>query len=93
MTWFTGVYPSEHRMVNKYAVYNPPVTTIADIRDLAPELVTLAQILKGQGYATGGFTGNAGVSGGFGYEQGFDTYYYEKGINCFRNQTRSYKNG
>ena len=79
MTWFTGVYPSEHRMVNKYAVYNPPVTKIADIRDLAPELVTLAQLLKKNGYVTGGFTGNAGVSGGFGYEAGFDTYYFEKG--------------
>ena len=79
MTWFTGVYPSEHRMVNKYAVYNPPETKIADLRDLSPNLETLADVLKQHGYATGGFTGNAGVSGGFGYEQGFDTYYYVKG--------------
>ena len=79
MTWFTGVYPSEHRMTNKYAVFQPPVTTIADVRKLSPELVTLADILKENGYATGGFTGNAGVSGGFGYEQGFDEYYSEKG--------------
>ena len=79
MTWFTGVYPSEHKMVNKYAVYNPPEVKFADIRDLAPELSTLADILKKNGYATGGFTGNAGVSGGFGYEQGFDEYYYDKG--------------
>ena len=35
--------------------------------------------MKQNGYATGGFTGNAGVSGGFGYEQGFDEYYYERG--------------
>jgi choline-sulfatase len=35
--------------------------------------------MKDNGYATGGFTGNAGVSGGFGYEQGFDTYYYPRG--------------
>ncbi len=79
MTWFTGVYPSEHRMVNKYAVYKPPVTKIADLRELSPDLVTLADVLKQNGYATGGFTGNAGVSGGFGYEQGFDEYYYDKG--------------
>ena len=79
MTWFTGVYPSEHKMVNKYAVYNPPEVTISDVRKLAPELVSLADVLKKNGYATGGFTGNAGVSGGFGYEQGFDEYYYEKG--------------
>ncbi len=79
MTWFTGVYPSQHRMTNKYAVFQPPVTTIADLRELSPDLVTLADILNQNGYATGGFTGNAGVSGGFGYEQGFDQYYYEKG--------------
>lgn len=79
MTWFTGVYPSEHRMVNKYAVYDPPEMRLADIRNLSPELITLADILKANGYATGGFTGNAGVSGGFGYEKGFDEYYYVKG--------------
>lgn len=79
MTWFTGVYPSEHRMINKYAVFQPPVAKIANLKDLSPDLVTLADVLKQNGYATGGFTGNAGVSGGFGYEQGFDEYYYEKG--------------
>ena len=79
MTWFTGVYPSEHRMTNKYAIYQPTVKKIANLKELSPELVTLADILKENGYATGGFTGNAGVSGGFGYEQGFDEYYYEKG--------------
>lgn len=79
MTWFTGVYPSEHHMVNKYAVYQPPVTKTADLRELSPDLITLAEVFKQNGYATGGFTGNAGVSGGFGYEQGFDEYYYEKG--------------
>lgn len=79
MTWFTGVFPSEHRMTNKYAVYNPPVSKIANLKELSPDLVTLADVLKQQGYATGGFTGNAGVSGGFGYEQGFDEYYYDKG--------------
>ncbi|MCH8150610.1 MAG: sulfatase [Planctomycetes bacterium] len=79
MTWFTGVYPSEHRMTNKYAVFQPPITKIANLKELSPDLVTLADVLTENGYATGGFTGNAGVSGGFGYEQGFDEYYYEKG--------------
>jgi arylsulfatase A-like enzyme len=78
MTWFTGVYPSEHRMTNKYAVYNSREQKPARLKDLAPGLVTLAQTLRGHGYATGGFTGNAGVSGGFGYDQGFDTYFFER---------------
>jgi arylsulfatase A-like enzyme len=77
MTWFTGVYPSEHRMTNKFAIYNDREQKTARLSDLAPTLVTLAEILKQNGYVTGGFTGNAGVSGGFGYDQGFDVYFYE----------------
>jgi len=79
MTWFTGVYPSEHRVVNKFAVYDANVKKPANLRELAPGLTTLAEVLKRNGYATGGFTGNAGVSGMFGYEQGFDTYFAEPG--------------
>ena len=67
MSWFTGVYPSEHRMTNKYSVYGPQERRLASLRERAPHLVTLADVLRGAGYATGGFTGNAGVSGGFGY--------------------------
>ncbi len=79
MTWFTGVYPSEHRMTNKFALYTSTVQKPANLKELSPHLVTLAEVLKREGYATGGFTGNAGVSGGFGYQQGFDTYFYEPG--------------
>jgi len=79
MTWFTGVYPSDHKLVNKFSVYDPPVQKIANLKELAPNIVTLAEILKTNGYVTGGFTGNAGVSGGFGYGQGFDVYFFEKG--------------
>lgn len=78
MTWFTGVYPSEHRMTNKFAIYNDRQQKTANLQELAPHIVTLAEVLHQRGYATGGFTGNAGVSGGFGYEQGFDVYYHEK---------------
>jgi arylsulfatase A-like enzyme len=79
MTWFTGVYPSEHRLTNKFAVFNPPNNVLSNLKKLSPNMVTLAEILKQNGYATGGFTGNAGVNGFFGYDQGFDTYFYEKG--------------
>ena len=79
MTWFTGNYPSEHRLLNKFSVYNPPNNVISNLKKLSPNLVTLAEVLKENGYVTGGFTGNAGVNGFFGYDQGFDTYFYEKG--------------
>ena len=79
MTWFTGVYPSEHRLTNKFSVFNPPNNVLSNLKKLSPELVTLTEVLKQNGYATGGFTGNAGVSGFFGYGQGFDEYFFEKG--------------
>ncbi len=74
MTWFTGVYPSEHRIVNKYAEFSPLRQTPANLRELAPHLTTLAEVLRGEGYATAAFTGNAGVSGRFGFDRGFDLY-------------------
>jgi arylsulfatase A-like enzyme len=80
MTWFTGVYPSEHRLTNKFSGFNPPNNNVlSNLKKLSPELVTLAEVLKQNGYATGGFTGNAGVNGIFGYSQGFDEYFFEKG--------------
>jgi arylsulfatase A-like enzyme len=77
MSWFTGVYPSEHRRKNKYTVYNATEQRPARLKELAPHLITLAQVLKQRSYATGGFTGNAGVNGAFGFDQGFDTYHHE----------------
>lgn len=78
MTWFTGVYPSEHGLTNKFAVYSAAEKRPARLAELSPNMVTLAQVLKAKGYETGGFTGNAGVSGDFGFSQGFDAYYHEK---------------
>lgn len=78
MTWFTGVYPSEHGLTNKFILYQPPQMRLANLKEVSPHLVTLAQVMKQNGYATAGFTGNAGVSGGFGYEQGFDLYQHER---------------
>lgn len=74
MSWFTGVYPSQHKVVNKFSFYEPPVEKIAKLKELSPSLVTLAEVLKGNGYATAGFTGDAGVNGIFGFSAGFDVY-------------------
>lgn len=78
MTWFTGVYPSEHGLTNKFKVYNATVQQPARLVELAPNLQTLAQVMKAHGYATGGFSGNAGVSGDFGFAQGFDVYDHDQ---------------
>ena len=73
MSWFTGTYPSIHKVVNKYVVM-PDKLVLSNLQQLAPGTLTLAQVLRDHGYATGGFTGAAGVSGGFGFSQGFDVY-------------------
>jgi len=41
---------------------------------LNPEIITLAEILKTQGYTTGAFTGGGYVGSGFGFDRGFDFY-------------------
>lgn len=80
MTWFTGVFPSVHQMTNKYAVYNDQEQIFARIDKQAPQLKTLAEVLRKKGYLTAGFTGNAGVSKKFGYDQGFDVYVHDSQV-------------
>jgi arylsulfatase A-like enzyme len=73
MSWFTGTYPSLHKVVNKFVVY-PDKLVLSNLQNLAPGTQTLAQVLHDHGYATGGFTGAAGVGGAFGFKSGFDVY-------------------
>jgi choline-sulfatase len=79
MSIFTSLYPSEHKVVNKFVEYDKEGTTTktfkANLRELNPQAVTLAEILKKNGYVTGGFTGDAGASGSFGNGLGFDEYF------------------
>lgn len=77
MSLFTSMYPSEHKVTNKYSVYDLTHNNVVvtNLKKLTPGAMTLAEILKNQGYKTGGFTGDAGVKGAFGFSQGFDQYY------------------
>lgn len=74
ISWWTSMFPSEHKVVNRFSVYNPPVTEIANLRKLTPSAVTLAEVMKQHGYATAGFTGDAGARGAQGNNIGFDVY-------------------
>lgn len=74
MATFTGQYPTQHGVVNKYTVYNSDQQTISNLDQISPGTETLAQQFKKQGYMTGGFTGDSGVSAKFGYGNGFDVY-------------------
>ncbi|MFC1646944.1 sulfatase [Patescibacteria group bacterium] len=76
MSVFTSMYPSEHMVLNKFSDYNVETKegVIANLQKLSPAAVTLADILKKEGYLTAGFTGDAGVGSQFGFDQGFDVY-------------------
>lgn len=74
MAAFTGQYPSVTGVVNKFTVFSKTEQKFTNLAELSPNTQTLAQVLRKSGYATGGFTGDAGVSGKFGYSQGFDAY-------------------
>lgn len=77
MSILTGAYPSVHGLINKYVVYDPnnkEQQIISNLEKISPEIQTLAEALKKVGYATGGFTGDAGVGHAFGYAKGFDVY-------------------
>ncbi len=60
MSYMTSLYPSQHKMVNKYSTYAENKKVLSNLKALSPDVITLADILKEQGYATGGFTGDTG---------------------------------
>lgn len=73
MSVFTGLYPSEHKVTNKF---RPPAEGSADLEpaSLSTGVVTMAELLKAGGYRTAAFTGGAGLGGSFGFSRGFDVY-------------------
>ena len=74
MSIFTGLYPSEHKVVNKFSTFTKEEQIPSHLKKLSPDVQTLAEVMKANGYATGGFTGDAGVHRQFGYNQGFDVF-------------------
>jgi len=60
---FTGKFPPEHGVRDNGGFF------------LGPDQLTLAEILKGRGYRTGGFVAAYVLAGKWGINQGFDTYF------------------
>lgn len=75
MSWFTSLYPSQHKVTNKYSRYTEKEQVLARLSELAPEAVTLPQVLQQNGYRTAGFAGGASLSGDFGFAAGFERYF------------------
>ncbi len=61
MTMLTGLEPCAHGVMDRHGV-------------LAPDRLTLAEILRGAGYHTAAFTEDAYVVAGAGFARGFDVY-------------------
>ena len=78
MSIFTGVYPSLHKVTNKFTVTVEGKEEISNLKKLSPALLTTAEIFKLNGYTTGGFTGGAALHRQFGFAQGFDKYVDDK---------------
>jgi arylsulfatase A-like enzyme len=74
---FTGRFAFEHGADSGKA----PDGRIFDARPLGPGLPTLAEALRGCGYATAAFAANtAYLSETFGLQRGFETYDVERGL-------------
>jgi arylsulfatase A-like enzyme len=61
MTLFTGLSPSVHGVTS-------------DDRRLSPEIPTLSEVLRANGYRTFAFTGGLYVAPNFGFGRGFESY-------------------
>ncbi|MFQ6103264.1 MAG: sulfatase [Candidatus Glassbacteria bacterium] len=63
---FTSLYPSAHHLLTLREGDN--------LRTLDEDIITLAEVMKSNGFATAAYTANPWLSAGSGIESGFDTY-------------------
>lgn len=83
MSWFTSLYPGEHKVTNKYSKYTEDEQILANLAALTPNAVTMTHVLKENGYHTAAFTGGASLAGSFGFNDAFDTYFDKKDFGGF----------
>ncbi|MEI6597191.1 MAG: sulfatase [bacterium] len=74
MSFFTSLYPSEHKLTNKFIEFSKDKKVINNFKNISPDKTTMAEVFKINGYQTAGFTGDAGVGAQFGYNKGFNVY-------------------
>jgi arylsulfatase len=65
---FTGLLPSQHGVGMEQGAER------ATPRAVAPEITTLAEVLRAAGYRTAAFVSNPWMETRFGFDQGFDLY-------------------
>lgn len=74
MSIFTSLYPSQHKVLNKVTLTSDGKEISTNLKELSPDVKTLAEVLKDNGYKTAAFTGGAALESQFGFNQGFDIY-------------------
>ncbi len=74
MSLLTGVYPSRHKITNKIGLAKDGKEFENNLQKVSPGIITLAEVLKDNGYDTAGFTGGAADASEFGFDKGFDLY-------------------
>ncbi len=74
----TGVWPHQHQAGLHLDPYTQEDRRMAKMK---PDVVSMAEVFKHQGYATAGFFNNPFVHPGFGLDVGFDLYSYAPGDN------------
>lgn len=74
MSIFTGTYPFNHHVTNKYSDFNADPMPLSKLSALSPGTRTLGEILHERGYRAAGFTGGAALEGHFGFSDGFEVW-------------------
>lgn len=85
MSMLTGLYPDTHGVLLPFRGDG----SMRSVR-LAEGVETLAEVLKGRGFATSAFTDGVLVDGKFGFGQGFDAYRDERDPDYEKNGFRRY---
>ena len=78
-TLFTGLYPEAHRVQN---MFDGEQNTGAP--PLAPQIPTLAEMLRAAGYATAARVGGGNISPSIGFGRGFDSYVVLQAVHGWR---------
>jgi arylsulfatase A-like enzyme len=77
-TLFTSLYPSQHRVADDPQIRSPfDVQRSGPLQEadvLAPELDTLAEVVRRAGFRTAAFVSNPWMEKRFGFDQGFELY-------------------
>ncbi len=77
----SGLYPHQH-LVGRHSFRGN------EFGKLSPEVVTLTEVLKTQGYATGAVVNNTFMAPEFNLKQGFDSYDYQGATNVEHRSAR-----